>query len=248
MLRKVLVTFDIDGTLLLADEGRKIQLQSIIHAITEFFGKPPVIDCSNPMNLFQFMYHGITDSAAFKSMFVRRNFPFKQKDINKIIEIYDDFYIKQDLGHVIEFPGVRNCIRQLKEMENVYIAVASGSTERTAIYKMENANQICSEIKPFCGAFGDQNDLRKSCIEQAKKLTEKRIKSKIDEVVHIGDTPGDTMSAIFAHSTPIAVETGEYRKKDFPHFGKVIKNMKVGLDTIIKEVKRLQHEKGQYSI
>lgn len=248
MLKKVLVTFDIDGTLLLADEGRKIQMQSIIHAYTKFFGKPPVFKNSNPMSIFQFMYHGITDSAAFKSVFVKKKFHFQQKDINEIIKYYDDFYVKQDLGHVIEFPGVRNCIRQLRGMKGVYVAIASGSTEKTAIYKMENANRINSEVQPFCGAFGDINDLRCSCIEQAKKTTENRINSKIDEVLHIGDTPGDAMGAIFAHATPIVVETGEYRKKDFPHFATVIKNMEDGIDVILNTVKSLQKRKGQFSI
>lgn len=248
MLRNVLVTFDIDGTLLLADKGRNIQINSIMYAYTKFFGKPLQIDKSNPMNLFQFMYHGITDSAAFQSMFVKKDFPFHKKDIEKILNYYDEFYTKQNLGHVIEFPGVRNCIQKLRGMKGVYVAIASGSTEKTAVYKMKHANNICDEIKPFCGGFGDKNTLREYCILTAKKLTEKRINSKIDEVVHIGDTPGDVMSAIFAHATPISVETGDYKKPNFPNFATVIPNMDEGLDIILKTVKSLQHQKGKYSI
>lgn len=248
MLRKVLVTFDIDGTLLLADKGRNIQIRSFFHAFTKFFGHPPVIENNNPMSAFQFMYHGITDAAAFESMFAKKKFPYQKKDIDKIIEYYDEFYVQQDLGHVIEFPGVRNCIRQLREMDGVYVAIASGSTEKTAMYKMENANRIHTEIQPFCGAFGDKNDLRCMCITEAKKNTEKRIGATIDEVLHIGDTPGDVTGAVFAHATPISVETGEYRKSDFPPYATVVRNMEEGFSTILGEVKRLRIEKGKYSI
>ncbi|OHT06534.1 hypothetical protein TRFO_25419 [Tritrichomonas foetus] len=240
MIKRILVTFDIDGTILLADNGRKIQMASIIHAYRQFFGKDPVLK-PNPMNLFQFMYHGITDSAAFQSLFIKQRYPFKRSDVLKIIKYYDDFYLQQNLGYVELFPGVRNTIRTIKKMENVYVAIASGSTEKTAKYKLKCADNIIEEFDPFIGAFGE-NPLRNLCIEKAKELTEIRIGEKIDHVIHLGDTHGDVMSAFFAHATPIAVETGQYKKADFPKFATVIRNMECDFYVILSTIKRLQRE------
>lgn len=241
MLRRILVTFDIDGTLLLADPKRIVQLNSILHAYKEFFGHPIKGD-STFMDNFQFMYHGITDSASVQSLFIRKNYPFKQKDVQQFLHYYDEYFIKQNLGPIIELPGVRKCIKTLNKMENVSVTIASGSTEKTAIFKLKSID-LYKEIHPFCGGFGDKNTLRQNCILAAKTLTENRIQAKIDNVIHIGDTPGDVMSAVFAHTTPIAVETGQYHKKDFPHFSTIIPNMKVGLETIVEMIKKLQSAK-----
>ena len=238
MLKRVLVTFDIDGTILLADKGRNIQISSIIYAYKKFFNKEPP---SNPMHMFEFMYPGITDSSGFQSMFIKSRYPFKRKDVLEVIKYYDDFYLKQDLGKVIVYPGVREAIKTIKSMENVSIAIASGSTQKTAMYKLRCANRIDEEFKPLIGAFGE-NTLRDTCILKAKELTEMKIGKKIDKVIHIGDTCGDIMSAIFAKATPIAVETGQYTRKDFPKFATVIENMESGLNTIISLIKKLQRE------
>lgn len=233
MLKKVLVTFDIDGTLFNAANSRQIQMNSLVAAYREIFGKDPIRS-----DFLGTPVPGATDCGIAYSIFKKAGVSPSHHDLERFLKVYDEAVLSHDFVGAHTFPGVEHALTELGWMSDVYIGIASGCTIRTAMKKLSSIG-LDSVFTPLAGGFGE-NNLRSQCILLAKKETERVAKVVIDDVIHIGDTPGDVLAAYEAHASPFAVLTGKHQKNDFQAQVPLLANLEVGFIPLIDAIASLQ--------
>lgn len=233
MLKKVLVTFDIDGTLFNAANSRHVQMNSLIAAYREIFGKDPIRS-----EFLGAPVPGATDCGIAAAIFKKAGVFPSRHEIARFLNIYDQAVLAHEFIEPHTFPGVERALTELVWMNDVYIAIASGCTIKTALKKLR-AIGLDSAFTPFAGGFGE-NNLRSQCILLAKQQTERFSRVKIDHVIHVGDTPGDVFAAYDARAHPFAVLTGKHKRSDFPDKASVLPNLEVGRGTLVDAVAALQ--------
>ena len=233
MLKKVLVTFDIDGTLFNALNSRQVQMNSLVAAYREIFGKDPIRSefLGTPVP-------GATDCGIAAAIFQKAGVFPSHHEITRFLNIYDHAVLAHEFVGAHTFPGVERALTELSWMNDVYIGIASGCTIRTALKKLR-AIGLDSCFAPLAGGFGE-NNLRSQCILMAKKQAERLSRIKIDHVIHVGDTPGDVLAAHDASALPFAVLTGKHKKSDFPGKVSVLPNLEIGLDSLVDAVASMQ--------
>ena len=157
----ILITFDIDGTLINCTNGRNIQQFSFLSAFQYFFQKKIEIK-----DLFDQMYVGITDSSVSKGIFKKHKGNFTPKEIDLFLNKYNEFFLNSILEKPIVLPGIINILEKLNKKNDIIIGVATGNTFETAKFKLEKA-QIFQYFQPLIGGFGEQDD-RGPCVHQAQ--------------------------------------------------------------------------------
>ena len=234
MNTKVLVTFDVDGTILSSPGGGVTHINAIKTTAFELYGIPKEV---NIKEYCHSNFSGTTDSWIAKVIIeTATNKPATDAQLdefhNKEDELYHQYY---DNDHVA-LVGVVNCIKTLSEMENVSIGLCTGNYPRIGWTKV-GAVGVGDYFKGKIGGFGDILE-RKDILHYAIEDGEKKTGHKFDRVIHVGDAVTDVQAAIDNKAIAVAVLTGGLKKKsDFPKPCFVLENLETGLEDLISIIK-----------
>ena len=227
-MAKVLVTFDVDGTILYSVPGTVQHSEAIQHTAREMFGITTPIKEYTKSN-----FAGTTDSWIAKIIIQKalNKEDVSQEELDefekKEVEIFHKYYP----GDHYALEGVYDAIKKISEMDNVTIALCTGNYEKIGWTKLSHTG-VDKFFKGHLGGFGniiERKDILKKAIENAEKATG----FHFDRVVHIGDAAQDVNAANDAGAIAVAVETGHLKKEQFPKPCFVIENMKVGFDDLV---------------
>ena len=234
-MSKVLLTFDIDGTLMNCIGGRLIQRKSFMYAFNKYFNKE-----IEEKNLWGKMWIGITDSAVAHGILEKHKGNVTHYDVERFLKFYDEKFISlcEDLKPKLT-PGIREAIEEVKKMNDVVVTVATGNTEKTAKLKIDKAG-LSDLFTPFIGGFGT-NMYRYQCIMEAKKHASEIFGNNIKGSIHIGDTNNDIEEALRAGSFPVGVMTGIGMQKYVPGKEHFISNLKDQKNYLLDQIERIRN-------
>ncbi|KNA10062.1 hypothetical protein SOVF_147910 [Spinacia oleracea] len=211
-IKRILVTFDIDGTLLQSDGSNSNHFhRAFSYAILQVFGIHGTIDV--------IQLHGSTDRAILVNTLVHYGIPSEAATeklpvlMSKMTE-----YVKahaKDLGEGLELlPGVESLLQALSSMDNVLIGLVTGNLEETAWMKLDSLGIKKYFSVPRFGGFGSDHIDRGHLIKIAAERAEKLYPGKFDSRVHVGDTPNDIIAAESEGAMAIGVCTGVFGKEE----------------------------------
>ena len=229
-MAKVLVTFDIDGTILYSVPGSVQHSVAIQRVANELYGVPydiPIRDYCNSN------FSGTTDSWIARVIIQKATNKenVTQEELDNFEKAEVEVFHKYYPGEHYALEGVYDAIKQISEMENVTIALCTGNYEKIAWTKVSHVG-VDKFFEGHLGGFGNIED-RKEILKTAIKNAEKAKGYKFDRIIHIGDAVQDINAANEAGVIAVGVETGHLKKADFPKPCFVISNMKDGFDDLV---------------
>ncbi len=204
-MRRHLVLFDIDGTILLtAGAGRR----AVTRAVAEHF---PLTD-----EALKVRFDGKTDPLIVMELLAASGHPdpLDPHIIREVCERYVD-YLEEELTRSQDttiLPGVVRLLETLEATPGVVLGLVTGNVARGARLKLQSAG-----IDPdlfVVGAYGSDSHHRPDLPAIAARRAEPflgRIPSG-SEIVIIGDTPADVTCGAGIGARPVAVATGSYRE------------------------------------
>ncbi|GJQ14807.1 hypothetical protein GpartN1_g6598.t1 [Galdieria partita] len=203
--KRILVTFDIDGTLLKGGENANTgHKRSIEWAVSQVWGIEATV---------QGVKHaGLTDPIIIQNMLLLHGKTEQEiwPKMNLAIQLAGEYFEKtySTSETVVVLPGVKRVLESLQR-RGVYLAIVSGNLETIGWKKIERA-----ELKPYfmTGAFGSDHTCRGELILLAKQRILQQCGLSHDEipwqVYHVGDTLEDMEAANYARVKGIGVLTG----------------------------------------
>jgi phosphoglycolate phosphatase-like HAD superfamily hydrolase len=212
-VKRKLVLFDIDGTLLLsAGAGRRA-----IHAALAEFGLSP-----GPASSVRF--DGKTDPQIIVELFAEAGDP-KPDEPARITRVLDSYlaHLERDLhkqGHRSEvMPGIPALLDALEADSGVVLGLLTGNVATGAQLKL-----VAAGIEPsrfLVGAYGSDHHRRNELAPVAARRAQPHF-GRIPEgrdVVVIGDTPADVACGACVGARTVAVATGGYGVADLEATG-----------------------------
>lgn len=230
MSKNILVTWDIDGTLIVgADEAVFIHQDAFKQACEEKFG----IKCDIPEKFLQISINGFMDQKILKLMIEKCGHQPNDDLMNELIKRMEELFVEKcDVRPQIP-PGVLDLLETLSSMPNVVIGIASGNWPKIAWKKLELAGidkYFRKDNIAELGYFDDRKDaLIKARIDGEKLLNG----NKFDVCIHVGDTNRDVKAAHDADFIAVAVKTGR-NEYEYPKPVYVFQDLKVGHDDFMK--------------
>ena len=198
-LSKILVLFDIDGTLLdMHGAGRK----AFIKALKATF------DWDDDLEYIQFA--GTTDMAVLYRVLEEHRLPYLEQDAQRFFErLPEELRITAAEQDARLYPGTRELLEYLSEHPRAVVGLVTGNVESCARIKLESAN-IHAHFT--LGAFGhehaDRNEIARLAVARAARQLAPGQSFAASYL--IGDTPSDIAAARIIGATSIAVATGTY--------------------------------------
>lgn len=203
---KVLLLFDIDGTLLLTGGCGKVALEK---AFEEIFGIP---DCWGDT-----VPHGKTDPAIIDAICARLLGRHLTREENKrLCARYHQLLRKEidETTHYRLMPGVVELLEFLSRRKEILLALGTGNFEPASWIKLERGN-LRHYFK--CGGFASDTGNRAEILHYAVRRAEKLSGATIpkERIYVIGDTVHDVRAAKTAGLKTIVVLTNHAKKEDF---------------------------------
>jgi phosphoglycolate phosphatase-like HAD superfamily hydrolase len=207
----VLVLFDIDGTMLLANgAGRR----SVHQAMMDVFGatgpeQHPFDGKTDPQILRELgTMAGIADALIHEKMdaALDRYYGYLESDIT-------------GAPHMVELlPGVNELLDTLEARDDVMLGLLTGNIEAGASLKVRAVNIAFERF--VVGAYGSDAPSRPElpAIAQARASSILGRELPGAQIVIIGDTPHDLTCGLQIGAKAIGVETGRYRAADLHPF------------------------------
>ncbi len=199
MSERLLVLFDIDGTLL-STQG--VAASAIRDALEERFGT------AGPVDTFPFM--GKTDPQILRELMLEAGLPPGRiqaglaQAVDRYVALLDE-RLRHD--HVTLCRGVRALLERLAADPRVVVALLTGNMERGAAVKLSAAG--LAHFFAF-GAYGsdceDRNDLVPLARERARAATGEGFPGH--RTVVVGDAPPDVLCAHAGAARAVAVASG----------------------------------------
>ncbi|XP_021746486.1 uncharacterized protein LOC110712348 isoform X2 [Chenopodium quinoa] len=211
--KRVLITFDIDGTLIRSTgpTSNHLHRQAFSHALLQVFGIDGTIDV--------IQHHGSTDPAILVNTLIHYGIPSKVateklSDLkSKMIEFAKGH--AKDIGEGLEvLPGVESLLQTLSSRDAIVIGLVTGNLEENAWMKMEGLGIEKYFSVPHIGGFGSDHIDRGHLVKIAAERAEKLFPGKFDLRVHVGDAPNDIRAAEFGGALAIGVCTGIFGKEE----------------------------------
>ena len=180
-MKKTLIIFDIDGTLLYSN---KIDSLCFTAAYKTIFGKPfPSIDWRK--------FPHVTDDTIFKTAFQEQHNRLPEKSEENA---FRDHYVgilqekrKTDPAAFKEVPGSKNTIDQLRLDDQYVIGIGTGGWEKPARVKLKHLHISTQDIYISCA---DNQPTREGILE--KSITDaKAAHDHIERIVYVGDAIWD---------------------------------------------------------
>lgn len=207
MIKKKLILFDIDGTLIKGDHPAA--MDSMPQAIKKVFKIEKItFDYS--------AFHGGTDKGIMMAIAQKhgvRKQHLKDK-INQLAQARYEYFslnVTQDYQDR-ELSGARNLLDILSKNKQIVLGLLTGNFEKVGWHKLK-----LTGLKKYFqfGVFGDlaanRVDLARQVFIHAKKKLKKEFKPQ--EILIIGDTPRDVECAKAIGARVVAVTTGAFDKK-----------------------------------
>jgi phosphoglycolate phosphatase len=194
-MRRRLVLFDIDGTLL---RPHGLGRRSLERAFVEHFAKAGVFEGMS--------FHGRTDGHIV-SEGVRRA-GGGSHDMGPILARYLDHLEKETAeSPPLALPGVAEALALLRAAPGVLVGLVTGNVKRGAWIKL-GKDGLRDHFA--IGAFGDDSDDRGELVRLATRRAAEagHVVEGPRSVFHVGDTESDVRAARAAGAVAVAVSTG----------------------------------------
>jgi len=224
----VLVTFDIDGTLIESADGGFEHTDIMRRVAMEMCGLEDGITITE---LLGQSLSGTTDYWVTKKIIEKTvgldyvNHEFICKFGKRECELY------RGSNSIRALPGVIQLLTYLKNMDGVKITLCTGNFEDIAWKKLKSG--ALDHFFSGChGGFGEI-ELRSNIIRKAIKDMETAYQIQFDRIIHIGDAIQDVMAAQDAGVIAVGLETGIHKQEDFPKPCYVLKNLEIGFQALI---------------
>ncbi len=213
-MTRVLVLFDIDGTLLLSGgAGRR----AILSALTEEAGElPGAVD--------QVRFDGKTDPQIVGELLdaAGHQAPHPPDRVDRVLERYL-VHLEADLAHTAHqatvMPGVFPLLQALGSDDRVVLGLLTGNVSRGAAIKLRAVAIAPEQFR--VGAYGSDHAVRSAlppiAAARAEPLFGRRPAGS--EIVIIGDTPADVTCGLSVGARSVGVATGSYRVADLTRAG-----------------------------
>jgi phosphoglycolate phosphatase-like HAD superfamily hydrolase len=197
-----LVLFDIDGTLLLTGG---VGQSSAGVSLERVFGTAGRVD--------EFYPTGRTIEAIFEDTLVDAGFN-RDEFLDKREQLYADFFeefksrLDSNRHEVRSLPGAESLVEILAQRDDVILGLTTGNHQRTARYKLSEANFDLEVFK--IGAYGNETTHRPELVSFAHDRAENLLMKNIpaSQTIVLGDTVRDIESAKEFGAVSIAVATG----------------------------------------
>ncbi|KAK8858307.1 hypothetical protein M9Y10_013409 [Tritrichomonas musculus] len=229
---KVLVTFDIDNTLIGHAKGGYSQNKAVSQAAFELLGIkqdiPSFIGCS---------FAGTTDYWIGQEI-VKKACPNADNTdelTQKFLQLEAKYFEIYDSQNFQVLPGVSRLLEHLVNLQNVEIALCTGNLEAIAWSKLRSVGIEKYFTKKY-GGFGEICE-RENVLKKAIESAEVGEKTHFNRLIHVGDAIQDEDAARRVGAIPICVETGHMVYKDFNGPCFVVKNFEEGFDDIVSVIK-----------
>lgn len=214
----VLVTFDVDGTLLIGMNKGSVHRNSFKAAIYDVFGVNDELPKYRPGTDLGISKQLIETTLKLQSQSQNDGKPQNEalKDliseelIHKYIEKTEENYAKLFDGRVQVMPGIAEALESLSHLPHVKTALCTGNFKRIALLKIEKAQLIQFFSKPIIGGFGNNFESRTKILLEAHQNAENEFGIKFDRFIHVGDSPEDVESANQTGTTSVLVRTTPY--------------------------------------
>lgn len=195
-LRRTLVLFDIDGTLLdVKGAGRR----AFAEALTLTWG---VVD-----DLADVRFAGATDTGVLQQLRARHELPVTDEPaFFQHMERTLTRALLVERPHV--YAGVRECLFAWSRT-NAMVGLLTGNGLRTAHVKLELAGLDRSRFD--IGGYGDEHPDRNELARLALRRAEAGSGHRFDAIV-VGDTPSDIQAARAIGAKAVAVTTGHFTR------------------------------------
>ena len=211
-MKRKLILFDIDGTLLLSlGAGRR----ALVAAMSEDI--PGIAAAAETIR-----FDGKTDPQIVQEMLLASGQPVDEARIEDILHRYVD-YLRRELskpGHRTDImPGVMELLDRLEGEEAALLGLLTGNVVAGAGLKLESGN-----IRPArfqLGAYGSDHATRAELPAIAAARAEPHFGRRPSgaEIVIIGDTPADVTCGNGVGARAIGVATGAYTTDDLTAAG-----------------------------
>lgn len=200
-MRKRLVLFDIDGTLLRVNN---INRQALIDALTTVYGTEGSARSHNfAGKMDSVIIYEVLKHAGLNDGHIAEKFNTVK---NTYIDLLQKLLRPED---VLLMKGIRELLKELSERKDIVLGLLTGNFEGSGRNKL--AMPQLNHFFPF-GAFADDAHYRKDlpaiAVNRAQHYTGKAFSS--EEVVIIGDTEHDINCSRSFRAKSIAVATGNY--------------------------------------
>lgn len=196
-MEKIVLLFDIDGTLIHTDGGGKVALKK---AINRAFGhEDPFVDID---------YGGRTDRSIARELLDIHKIEINRKNVQLLFDEYTHL-LKEALGNSKGYllPGIESLLPRLSRRDDIALGLVTGNVERGAYLKLSHFG-----IDGFFsfGGFGDHFEERSRIAYSGVKAAENYLGKPIDSsrFLIIGDTPHDVSCAKAVGVKSLAVFTG----------------------------------------
>ena len=211
-MKRKLILFDIDGTLLLSlGAGRR----ALVAAMSEDI--PGIAAAAETIR-----FDGKTDPQIVQEMLLASGQPVDEARIEDILHRYVD-YLRRELsrpGHRTDImPGVMELLDRLEGEDAALLGLLTGNVVAGAGLKLESGN-----IRPArfqLGAYGSDHATRAELPAIAAARAEPHFGRRPSgaEIVIIGDTPADVTCGNGVGARAIGVATGAYTTDDLTAAG-----------------------------
>ena len=242
----VLVTFDIDGTLLIGKNKGGEHLNSFKAAIYDLFGfkgDVPKYAPGTDIGISKQIIDSIIKSRQIENNSQNNNdtniCSMSDELLQKFVKKTEDHYSEFFDGEVDIMPGIVESLEGLSNIYNAKIAVCTGNFKGIALQKIEKAG-LSKYFTPYViGGFGNNFESRTDILKEAHQNAEKVFGIKFDRFIHVGDSPSDIESANEIGTTSVLVQTTpfDFNSTDYQIPSFVFTNLKDNYDDFISVVK-----------
>lgn len=241
-MKKYLILFDIDGTILKFKHYLAKKLFSEL--LQELFNKE-IPESAIPD------FHGMTDLQILKIISDNIGFPYSKTeellpDIwEKMLTVFDQHTVEDNIELL---PGVGQLINKLNSLNDISLGLLTGNFQENAYLKLKAVN--LDSYFSF-GAFGndsiDRNDLPIIAINRANEFYKDKLFSNRNTII-IGDTHRDEECARVNNIKCICVCTGNQNFEELITLNPdALFNDLSDTELIIKTIFELLNEKNNYS-
>lgn len=196
MMKRHLVLFDIDGTLLdVHGAGRK----SFSKALQMAWGIDETLD--------GFSFAGATDLGVLAKL--RAQHPnIRMEEVAVFFQaLQDALAVELTATPPRVYPGALETVAHMARNDSVVLGLVTGNASACAKLKVSHAGFRTEDFQ--VGAFGDEdadrNVLASAALQRAQRET-----GRFDEVTLIGDTPSDIGAALSIGARAVGVSTGSF--------------------------------------
>jgi phosphoglycolate phosphatase len=226
-MRKRLLLFDIDGTLI---HSGGAGIEALKRALKERFG---IED-----DLHDIEFAGMTDSGIVVSILNKHKIPASAENVAAFLDSYVHFLsseLPRRKGKLL--PGILELLENLKGRKHVVLALLTGNVSRGAQLKLGHYGVWhFFEFGAFADDHHDRNQLGPFARARAKEKHGREFSA--EEIDVIGDTPRDIACGKALGARTIAVATGSWSRERLSQY-----NPDILIDDF-SDVHRLIHTLG----